>query len=118
MKSHMDLNAWKNSMSLVYVIYACTNSFPKHEQFGLTNQLRRAAVSVPSNISEGASRHSNAEFIRFLRISTGSLSEIETQLIIACHLGYLKEKELENLKSQIILIRAQIAGLIRKLSAG
>ena len=89
-KTHKDLDVWKQSIQLVKQIYKMTQIFPKHEIYGLTNQIRRAAVSVPSNIAEGAGRNSDKEFIQFLHISLGSLAEVETQLIIAAEIGYTK----------------------------
>lgn len=80
MKTHRDLDVWKKSVSLVTSIYEITKSFPKEEIYGLTNQIRRAAVSVPSNIAEGSARQGNKEFIQFLYIALGSLTELETQL--------------------------------------
>ncbi len=115
MKTHKDLNAWKNSIELVCEVYRLTKTFPKEELFCLTTQVRRAAISVPSNISEGAARNQKREFIRFLRIATGSLSEVETQILIAWHLNYLKEPELINFTGNVNKIRAQIAGLIKSL---
>jgi len=82
-KNHKDLEVWKKSMDLVSNIYKITEPFPNKELYGLTNQIRRAAVSVPSNIAEGAARSSKKEFIQFLYIALGSLSELETQIIIA-----------------------------------
>ena len=89
MKSHRDLDAWKKSIGLVSEIYLLTKKFPPDELYGLTSQMRRAAVSVPSNIAEGAARGSSKEFSRFLSISLGSLAEMETQLLIAENLNYL-----------------------------
>ena len=88
-RPHYKLEAWKEAMALVSAIYRVTQDFPKDEIFGLTSQLRRAAVSVPSNIAEGAARHGSREFAQFLNIAIGSISEIETQLLIAVDLGYL-----------------------------
>jgi four helix bundle protein len=90
-RPHYKLEAWKEAMALVSAVYRVTQEFPKDEIFGLTAQLRRAAVSVPSNIAEGAARHGSKEFAQFLNIATGSLSEMETQLLIAVNLGYLPE---------------------------
>ena len=84
------LEIWKRSCEFSSKIYSATNSFPKEEAFGLTNQLRRASISIPSNISEGCSRSSTKEFKRFLEISIGSCFEVTTQLIIAQKVGYLK----------------------------
>jgi len=82
MRTHRDLDVWKNSIELVTMIYQCTNSFPKSEMYGLTNQIRRSAVSIPSNISEGAARNTSKDFSHFLAITLGSIAELETQLII------------------------------------
>ena len=81
--THKDLAVWKKSMDLVTDVYELTSKFPREEQFGLTNQMRRSAVSVPSNIAEGAARNSTKEFIQFLYYSLSSLSELETQLLIS-----------------------------------
>lgn len=89
MKTHKDLDVWKRGISFVEQIYKTTKKFPREELYGLTSQLRRAAVSFPSNIAEGAARSSPKEFIQFLYIALGSLSEIETQVMIAERLGYV-----------------------------
>ncbi|MEW6679300.1 MAG: four helix bundle protein [Pseudomonadota bacterium] len=91
-RPHYRLDAWKEAMALVKMVYTVTQSFPKDELYGLTNQMRRAAVSVPSNIAEGAARNSKKEFVQFLSIARGSLSELETQLLISADLGYLDGK--------------------------
>jgi four helix bundle protein len=88
-QSYRDLVAWQKGMQLVTDIYRETKTFPLEERYGLTNQLRRAAVSVPSNIAEGQARFSPREFYRFLSIARGSLVEIETQIEIASNLGFL-----------------------------
>ena len=87
--THRDLHAWQEAMALVEIVYRATASFPKEELFGLVNQIRRCAISVPSNIAEGAARNSTREWVQFLGISCGSLSELETQLELATRLGYL-----------------------------
>ena len=92
-KQYSDLVAWQKAVDLVTEVYRITKNFPKEEVYGLTSQLRRAAVSVPSNIAEGQSRGSR-EFAHFLSIALGSLSELETQMIIARRLGYVQESEL------------------------
>ncbi len=89
-RGHYRLEAWKFSMELVQNVYELTQGFPKEEIFGLTAQLRRAAVSIPSNIAEGAARVGRKEFAQFLNVARGSLSELETQLLIAAGLGYVK----------------------------
>jgi four helix bundle protein len=91
-RPHYRLEAWKEAMALVKMVYTATQSFPKDELYGLTNQMRRAAVSIPSNIAEGAARSSKKEFVQFLSIARGSLSELETQLLISTDLGYLDGK--------------------------
>lgn len=86
---YKDLVAWQKAMDLVVDIYKVTDGFPKKEIYSLTDQIRRAAVSVPSNIAEGQAHHSHREFLHFLRHSTGSLAEVETQLLIAERIGYI-----------------------------
>ena len=113
MKTHKDLNVWKESILLVTLIYEKTNSFPKDELFGLTSQIRRSAISIPSNISEGAARESNKEFIRFLFIAQGSVSELDTQLLIANNLDFLTNTDYAQIDERIISIRKMLAGLIK-----
>jgi four helix bundle protein len=111
--SHKDLKVWQESMTLVTKIYKVSENFPKHEVYGLSSQIRRAAVSIPSNIAEGAGRSGEKEFIRFLYIALGSLSEIETQLEIAFRLDYIKD--LEEINNSIYFIRKMLANLIKSL---
>lgn len=92
-----DLEIWKKSRLLCSKIYDVTSNFPETEKFGLTNQFRRAAVSIPSNIAEGSSRHSNKDFARFLQITLGSAYEIETKLPIAFDLKFINKSELDPL---------------------
>lgn len=107
--NHKDLDVWKKSMDLVEEIYKITNTFPESEKFGLTNQIRRASISIPSNISEGAARKTDKEFVQFLYIALGSLSELETQYLIAIRLHYIQEnKEIENKLNEI---KRMIVGL-------
>lgn len=117
MATHKDLDAWKESIVFVTDIYRATSSFPKDELYGLISQMRRAAVSIPSNIAEGAARNHTPEFIQFLYISLGSLSEVETQLNISCNLKYLSDAELKTFFLKIKLIRTQLSGLIKYLRA-
>ena len=88
-KGHRDLDVWKKSLDLVEELYRCTRNFPKEEIYALTSQVRRAVISIPSKIAEGAARNSKKEFIQFLHIALGSAAELETHLIIASRLGYL-----------------------------
>ncbi len=90
-RPHYKLAAWKEAMALVSAVYRVTQGFPKEELYGLSSQLRRSAVSIPSNIAEGAARQGSKEFAQFLNIAMGSISELETQLLIALDLGYLPE---------------------------
>ena len=112
-KSHKDLKVWQESMTLVVQIYKISEDFPKHEVYGLSSQIRRAAVSIPSNIAEGAGRKGENEFTRFLYIALGSLSEVETQLEISHRLGYIKDIEVIN--SSIYCIRNMLANFIKSL---
>ena len=89
--NHKDLDVWKRAMDLVEQVYLLTSSFPSSEIYGLTTQIRRAAVSVPSNIAEGASRTGDKELLYFLNVATGSIAEIETQLLIGVRLKYVDQ---------------------------
>ncbi|MDY0402786.1 four helix bundle protein [Sulfurovum sp.] len=115
MVTHKDLDVWKMSMDLVKEIYTLTDTFPTYEQFGLTSQLRRASVSVPSNIAEGSARNGNKEFINFCYISLGSLSEIETQIIIAYELNFLEDTVTQSVLQKIELIRKKLLNFIKYL---
>ena len=112
-KTHKDLDAWKKAIELVEAVYGLTKAFPKTEMYGLTNQLRGAAVSIPSNIAEGAARSSTKEFVQFLHIALGSVSEVETQVIIAQRLDYVDD--VNSIEEQIEAVRRLILGLIRYL---
>lgn len=112
--SHKKLDVWKFAVDLVKEIYRLTATFPKEEIYGLTSQMRRAAVSVPSNLAEGAARRNNKEFIQFLYIAFGSLSELDTQLHIAKELGYVEDKDVEGVAGLIEKTSKLISGLIRK----
>ena len=99
MKSHKDLEVWKQAVSLAGLVYEVTKGFPADERFGLTTQMRRAAVSIASNIAEGAARHSDKEFVRFLHIASGSASELDTQLEIAELAGIARREDIAPLCS-------------------
>lgn len=111
MRDHKELDVWKESVELVTEIYTATRLFPKEEVYGLTNQVRRAAVSIPSNIAEGAARQTSKEFMQFLYIALGSVAELETQLIIAENLHYIEEVKPQF--ARIASIRKMLHGLIR-----
>ena len=121
-KPHKRLEAWRKSMDLVVRIYQATARFPAEERFGLVSQIRRAALSVPSNVAEGAARGSSRFFTSALQIARASLSELDTQIIIAQRLGYLSERELEGLTASVEEIERIVNGLIssvrRRLAAG
>ena len=106
--NHKDLDVWKKSMDLVETIYKLTQTFPDAEKFGLTSQMRRAAVSIPSNIAEGAARKGDKELIHFLHIALGSLSELETQYLIAVRLAFM-EKE-DAVQEQMIDVKKLLLG--------
>lgn len=114
-KNYQDLLAWQKAMDLVEVGYRLTKQFPKEEMFALTAQLRRALVSVPSNIAEGEGRSSPAEFQRFLNIAHGSLREVETQLLIARRLNYLSDTDLKQALELASEAGRLIQGLRRSL---
>jgi len=114
-KHYGELIAWQKAMDFVEMVYRSTIGFPKEETFGLTCQVRRAAVSVPSNIAEGQGRRTTGEFLQFLSIARGSLQEAETQLLLAQRLGYLveaRQTELLNLSTEVGRL---ISGLINAL---
>ena len=112
---YKQLIVWQKSMDLAANVYRCTQQFPREEVFGLASQVRRAAVSIVSNIAEGQGRGSTVDFIRFLRVSNGSRQEAETQLILAQRLGYTNESSLASLMEQCAEIGRMLAGLIRAL---
>lgn len=109
-KTHKDLDVWKESLELARLVYLMTLKFPKEELYGITQQIRRSAVSIPSNIAEGSARNSQKEFIQFLHIALGSLAELETQLPLSEKLGFIKENEIE---TNIERIKKMIIGLIK-----
>jgi len=114
-KPHKRLEIWKLSMELVLAGYRVTATFPGEERYGLIAQLRRAAVSVPSNIAEGAARNTKREFINFLHTAQGSLSEVDTQLELSGALGYIQREALATLDAQMIQVDKMLTGLIKSL---
>jgi four helix bundle protein len=109
---YKELTAWQRSMDLVREVYRSTRSFPREELFGLSSQMRRAAVSVPSNIAEGKGRYSRKELIQFLYKARGSLMELETQIIIARDLDYLNEGAGQTLSTRTLEVTRILNGLI------
>lgn len=105
---HKDLDVWRKSMDLVVRVYQITQLFPDSEKYGLTSQMRRAAVSIPSNIAEGAARKGDRELIQFLYIAIGSLSELETQYLIAIRLEFIIKEE--TFESQMIEVKKLLIG--------
>ncbi len=112
---HKDLDVWKAGIELSVQLYEITTHFPKEEIYGLTSQLRRSGISVPSNIAEGAARNSDKEFIQFLYIALGSLAEVETQVIIGKRLGYLKDSH--DLDKRMLSVKQMILGLVKYLKS-
>lgn len=114
MHNYKQLEVWKKAVDLAVRVYAVTKNFPSEERFGITSQMRRCAVSISSNIAEGAGRNSDNEFRHFLNIAFGSCSELETQLIISDKLGYLSKNELEEVTSDVSEVQRIIFTLIKK----
>jgi len=114
-KPHKKLDVWKLAIELVLDVYGVIKTFPMEEKYNLTDQLRRAVVSIPSNIAEGAATNTKKEFANFLYIAQGSLSELDTQLEIAFKLGYIKSNDFENLELKMDRIGKMISGLIKAL---
>lgn len=115
MRDHRKLRAFELADQLALAIYAATRSFPKEEQFGLTSQLRRAGVSIASNIVEGCARHSQADYIRFLDMAFGSAREVEYQISLAARLEYLRPKDAPALSQQANETARVLSGLINSL---
>jgi four helix bundle protein len=114
-RHYRDLLVWQKAIAWVERVYAITREWPSEEKYGLTSQVRRSAISVPSNVAEGCARRSSGDFLRFLSIARGSLAEAETQLIIAERLGYVGQAELVALLEDAAEISRMMAGLINKL---
>ena len=111
--NYIDLEVWKKTRELVKLIYKLTNSFPKDELNGLTNQVRRSAISVPSNIAEGCGRQSSKETIHFLYISKGSLYELETQVLLSYDIGYITKVNSDNTIIKITVCKKLLNGFIK-----
>jgi four helix bundle protein len=115
MKTHKDLDVWKKGIAFVTQIYQITKSFPKEELYGLTSQIRRCAVSIPSNIAEGAARNSKNEFKQFLYISLSSCAELNTQLTISLNLKYITQDVYNKLLNELDTISKMLQGLIKSI---
>jgi len=113
--TYRDLLVWQKSMVLVTSVYKATSAFPNTEQFALTSQIRRSAVSIPSNIAEGYGRRSTGDYVRFLQIAIGSLYEVQTQIEIALNLNYLPKEQFDQLHPQCLEIERMLSSLIRKI---
>lgn len=116
-KSFTDLKAWQEAHKLVLMIYGVTKSFPKEEMFGLTNQIRRAVVSITSNIAEGFSRNSLKEKVQFYYMAQGSVTESQNQLLIARDIGYIEKLVFYKISQQTILVHKLINGIIKSLKS-
>jgi four helix bundle protein len=110
--TYKDLIVWQKAMDLVYLVYQVTQHFPKDELYGLVSQMRRAAVSIPSNIAEGKGRSSDRDFSLFLQHSRGSLHELETQILIAAHLGFISDDEAAKLQDRSSEVGRLLMGLM------
>jgi four helix bundle protein len=115
MQNFRNLKIWEASHQLVKEIYHCTQIFPKEETYGLSNQIRRACVSIPSNIAEGCGRGTDKDFARFVQIALGSASELEYQIFLAFELGYLSKTNYTKLTKDIHSIKKMLSSLRRKL---
>jgi four helix bundle protein len=115
MKSHKDLDVWRVAVELAVEVYEVTKNFPKDELYGMTAQMRRAAVSIPSNIAEGAARQGDKEFVQFLHVALGSASELDTQLEIAMRVNLTTKESLEGLQSTVARVNQMLRGLVRSL---
>ena len=115
-KKYTDLNVWKEARQFVTEIYSISRTFPKDEQFGLTTQIRRCAISIPSNIAEGCGRNHKKDSIQFFYIARGSLYEAETQLFVSSDLHYITKEDLESILSRLEIVRKLLNGLIRYYS--
>lgn len=114
-RPHRNLDVWKQSMRLTRDIYEVTAVFPKTESYGLTSQMRRAAISIPSNIAEGAGRKGQKEFLQFVNIAQGSASELDTQIELSKIIGYLDSERAERLSQQLMSVSKMLYGLARSI---
>ncbi len=115
-RHYKDLYIWQKGMRLAKAVYQLTADFPSEEKYGLTGQMRRAAVSIPSNIAEGQERQGTKEFLQFLSHARGSLAELETQLLLSVDLGYCPPLAIASIHSEIVEIQKMVAAIQRKLA--
>jgi four helix bundle protein len=116
-RHYKELLVWQKGMALAKIVYQLTARFPPEERYGLTSQMRRAAVSVPSNIAEGQARKTTNEFLQFLSVAQGSLAELDTQLALSVELSFLRQAEAETALKEIDELQKMLVGLKRKLSS-
>jgi four helix bundle protein len=114
-KSYRDLRVWQDAMSLAELCYRLTRDFPREEMFGMTSQIRRAAASVPANIAEGHGRENTRAFVQYLRISQGSLKELETHLLLAQRVELARKPDVEAVMQQCVVLGKMLRALIRSL---
>ena len=115
MRTHKDLDIWKLGIELVELIYKICEKYPNEEKFGIVSQIKRASVSIPSNIAEGSTRNSQKEFIQFCYIALGSLSEVETQLIISKRLNFISDNTLNEILKKVEVLRKKLLNFIKYL---
>lgn len=116
MNNYKELKVWQKSMDLAEKVYLVTALFPKEEKYGLISQIQRCAVSIPSNIAEGAGRNSDKEFRHFLGIANGSTNELNTQLLLSLRIGYAKEEQLQDIFNLLTEVQKMNFALIKKFS--
>lgn len=114
-KPHKKLDVWRESIALVKLVYELASRFPKNEEYGLSSQMKRAVLSIPGNIAEGAARQTKREFIQFLCIARGSISELDTYLEIGKTLGYIEKEGVTQLDNKMLAVDKMLTGLIKSL---
>jgi len=117
MKDFRQLKVWEKSHQLALVIYKATKEFPKEELYGLTSQIRRASMSIPTNIAEGCGRNTDADFARFLQMAMGSASETEYQLLLSLDLGFLNKEQYDKPNPDVTEVKRMLASLLKTLRA-
>ena len=118
MQDFRNLKVWQKAHQLTLAVYQVTAGFPKAESFGLVQQMRRAAASVPTNIAEGTGRGSDADFVRFIWMANGSVKELDYQLLLSFDLGYVPDAEYQSLRTQVDEVKRMLAGLIGSIKGG